>query len=59
MGIHSLGGENMIKAVKIRLLPTKEQELLMFKSTGVARFAYNWGLATWEEMYKQHKRLLT
>ncbi len=44
MGIYSLGGENMIKAVKIRLLPTKEQELLMFKSTGTARFAYNWGL---------------
>ena len=56
MGIYSLGGENMIKAVKVRLLPTKEQELLMFKSTGVARFAYNWGLATWEEMYKQNQK---
>ena len=56
MGIHSLGGENMIKAVKVRLLPTKEQEILMFKSTGVARFAYNWGLATWEEMYKQNQK---
>ncbi|MDP4147129.1 MAG: transposase [Bacillota bacterium] len=43
----------MIKAVKIRLLPTKEQEVLMFKSCGVARFAYNWGLAKWEEEYKQ------
>ncbi|MEJ8555175.1 RNA-guided endonuclease InsQ/TnpB family protein [Tepidibacter sp. Z1-5] len=43
----------MIKAIKIRLLPTKEQEILMFKSTGIARFAYNWGLAKWEEMYKQ------
>lgn len=42
----------MIKAIKIRLLPTKEQEILMFKSTGVARFAYNWGLAKWEEMFK-------
>ena len=56
MGINSLGGENMIKAVKVRLLPTKEQEILMFKSTGVARFAYNWGLATWEEMYKQNQK---
>lgn len=46
----------MIKSVKIRLIPTKEQEILMFKSTGVARFAYNWGLANWEEMYKQGKK---
>jgi len=43
----------MIKAVKIRLFPTREQELLMYKSCGVARFAYNWGLAKWEEEYKQ------
>ncbi|AFS77552.1 transposase [Gottschalkia acidurici 9a] len=42
----------MIKSVKIRLLPTKEQEILMFKSVGVSRFAYNWGLAKWEEEYK-------
>jgi len=43
----------MIKGVKIRLFPTKEQEILMFKSCGAARFAYNWGLAKWEEEYKQ------
>ena len=43
----------MIKSIKIRLKPTKEQEILMFKSVGVARFAYNWGLAKWEEMYKK------
>lgn len=41
----------MIKSVKIRLKPTKEQEILMFKSTGIARFAYNWGLAKWQEVY--------
>lgn len=41
----------MVKSVKIRLKPTAEQELLMFKSTGVARFAYNWGLVKWQEMY--------
>ena len=35
----------MIKAIKIRLFPTKEQEILMFKSCGCSRFAYNWGLA--------------
>lgn len=43
----------MIKAIKIRLKPTKEQEILMFKSIGCARFAYNWGLSKWEEMYTQ------
>ncbi|WP_228370462.1 helix-turn-helix domain-containing protein [Gottschalkia acidurici] len=37
----------MIKSVKIRLLPTAQQEILMFKSVGVSRFAYNWGLAKW------------
>ncbi len=42
----------MIKSIKIRLLPTKEQEVLMWKSVGCARFAYNWGLAKCEELYK-------
>ena len=39
------GGDSMIKSVKIRLKPTSEQELLMYKSIGVARFTYNWGLS--------------
>ncbi len=43
----------MIKSIKIRLKPTKEQETLMYKSVGVARFAYNWGLNRWEQMYKE------
>jgi putative transposase len=43
----------MIKSIKIRLFPTEEQEILMCKSCGTARFAYNWGLAKWEEEYKQ------
>lgn len=42
----------MIKAVKIRLLPTKEQEILMFKSIGCSRFAYNWALNRCNELYK-------
>ncbi len=46
----------MIKAVKIRLLPTKEQEELMFKSVGVARFTYNWGLNRWNELYKKEQK---
>lgn len=43
----------MIKSVKIRLIPTKEQEELMFKSTGIARFTYNWGLAKWNELHNK------
>jgi putative transposase len=44
--------KDMIKAIKIRLKPTKEQEILMWKSVGVARFAYNWALAKEKENYK-------
>ena len=43
----------MIKSVKIRLFPTKEQELLMFKSIGCSRFTYNWALNRCNELYKQ------
>ena len=42
----------MIKAIKIRLFPTKEQEILMWKSIGIARFTWNWALAKWQEIYK-------
>lgn len=41
----------MIKSIKIRLVPTIEQQELMFKSVGVARFTYNWALAKWQEQY--------
>lgn len=40
----------MIKSIKIRLIPTLEQEILMFKSVGVARFTYNWGLNRYNEL---------
>ena len=43
----------MIRGVKIRVFPTKEQEILMFKSVGVSRFAYNWGLSRWKELYEE------
>ena len=42
----------MIKSVKIRLFPTKEQEELMFKTIGCSRFAYNWALNKANEIYK-------
>ena len=43
----------MRKSVKIRLLPTKEQEILMLKSIGCSRFAYNWALNRCNELYGQ------
>lgn len=43
----------MIKSVKIRLLPSKEQEILMFKSIGCSRFTYNWALNRCNELYQQ------
>ena len=40
------------RAHKIRLKPTKAQEQLLRKTVGTVRFAYNWGLDKWEELYK-------
>jgi putative transposase len=41
---------------KIRLDPTFKQETYFNKACGIARFAWNWGLAKWEEAYKTGKR---
>ena len=46
----------MIKSLKIRLLPTKEQELLMLKSIGCSRFVYNWALGKCNERYKNNEK---
>lgn len=43
----------MVKAHKIKLNPTKSQEILLRKSCGVARFTYNWALSKWQEDYKK------
>ena len=42
----------MLRAVKIRLLPTKEQEILFWKSAGTARWAYNYFLEANNATYK-------
>lgn len=49
----------MIKAIKVRLYSTRYQEELMFKSAGVARFSYNWGLAFLNNYYKENNRSLS
>jgi putative transposase len=38
---------------KIRLFPTKEQEIALSKAAGTARFAWNWALNEWERQYKE------
>lgn len=48
----------MLTAIKIRLKPTKEQEILFRKSCGVARWSYNYFLAESESYYAEHKKTL-
>ena len=37
---------------KIQLNPTAEQEAYFRRACGTVRFAYNWGLARWKELYE-------
>jgi hypothetical protein len=45
----------MIKAHKIRLNPTPEQEEYLRRAAGTRRFVYNWGLAEWNKQYAAYK----
>lgn len=54
----------MLLSIKTQLKLTTEQRVLMSKHAGIARFTYNWGLATWQALYKDgykpnHKLLRT
>lgn len=44
----------MIIATKIKLKPTKEQEILFWKSCGVARWSYNYFLAESDKHYTEY-----
>jgi putative transposase len=44
----------MIKAHKIRLNPTAEQEVYFRKAAGTARFVFNWALAEWQRHKAEH-----
>jgi putative transposase len=41
---------------KIEIKPTKDQETQLEKACGCARFAYNWGLNKWKQMYDDWKK---
>ena len=49
----------MEKSFKVQIFPNKEQQKLMFKSFGCARFAYNWGLNRQEENYKNGGKFIS
>jgi len=42
----------MIKAHKIRLHPTAEQQVYFAKAAGTARFVWNWALAEWNRLFE-------
>ncbi len=44
-----------IKAHKICLNPTSEQEDYLRRAAGTRRFVYNWGLAEWKKQYQEYK----
>ena len=45
----------MIRAHKIALDPNNVQANYLLRAVGVARFAYNWALIEWGELYKAYK----
>lgn len=52
----------MLLAIKTKLNLNADQQVLMAKHAGIARFAFNWGLATWIDLFndglKANKYLL-
>ena len=44
----------MIRAHVIKLYPTREQEILLNKTAGACRFAWNQALSYWDKQYKEH-----
>ncbi|MHC5610294.1 MAG: RNA-guided endonuclease InsQ/TnpB family protein [Nostoc sp.] len=43
----------MLLSIKTQLKLNSSQRILMSKHAGIARFTYNWGLATWQALYKE------
>ncbi|MGL5066349.1 MAG: helix-turn-helix domain-containing protein, partial [Sarcina sp.] len=46
----------MVIGIKIKLKPTREQEILFWKSAGVARWAYNYFLSENERYYSENSK---
>ena len=43
-------------AHQIELKPNNKQANYLARACGVARLAYNWGLANWQEKYQAHQQ---
>ena len=41
---------------KIEFKPNKIQITQLRQACGCARFAYNWGLTRWQQLYQEHKK---
>lgn len=59
--LNKKGGVTMefYKGYKIRIYPTKEQEVLLWKHIGCCRFVWNWMLELQKNEYKQNKKHLS
>ena len=44
----------MLKATKVRLYPTKEQQKFLCGQFGAVRFCYNKNIDIWQHRYKVH-----
>ena len=44
------------RAHTIKLKPNKHQAVLLSKTASTARYAYNWGLAKWNELYEKGEK---
>ena len=52
IGKHRYYSIMISRAHKTRIYPNKQQEILLAKTVGTARYAYNWALDVCEERYK-------
>jgi len=49
----------MITGVKVRLIPDKEQEKLLWQSSGTARWSYNWCLDKQIDNYNNGNKFIS
>ena len=47
------------KSYKVEIRPNNKQKIILNKSFGTARFAYNWGLAGRINLYEKEKKSTT
>ena len=50
---------NMIKSIKVMLVPNNKQETKLFQYANTARFAYNWAISREIENHKQGNKFLS